>query len=43
MDVPGISIHGKEMDLPPEMNKDELAVYEDAIQGLELCIEVLYG
>ena len=43
MDVPGISIHGKEMDLPPEMNKDELALYEDAIQGLERCIEVLYG
>lgn len=27
----------------PEMNKDELALYEDAIQGLERCIEVLYG
>ena len=25
------------------MNKDELALYEDAIQGLERCIEVLYG
>ena len=43
MDVPGTSIHGKQVDLPPEMNKDELALYEDAIQGLERCIEVLYG
>ena len=25
------------------MNKDELALYEDAIQGLERCIAVLYG
>ena len=24
MDVPGTSIHGKQVDLPPEMNKDEL-------------------
>ena len=43
MDVPGTSIHGKQVDLPPEMNKDELALYEDAIQGLERCIAVLYG
>ena len=43
MDVPGTSIHGKQVDLPPKMNKDELVLYEDAIQGLERCIEVLYG
>ena len=43
MDVQGTSIHGKQVDLPPEMNKDELALYEDAIQGLERCIAVLYG
>jgi hypothetical protein len=42
MDVPGASIHGKQVDLPPEMNKDELALYEDAILGLERCIAVLY-